>query len=200
MSTTDEANVTAKLPRRPHPRAPISGRLSASEFRAMMGRNVGATRKGSRGQLDLERSLVKSGHVSAELSELPLRFVLPFIPPSVNALFTTVNDRRTGRTKRVLTTKARKTRKAIAEFVTGRLSEEQILELHISVELPCLTKAGKLRKVDVSNRVKFLEDCIADCLGIDDRQFFRVVLNKLHADHERTVVEIREFQNTQSDE
>ena len=126
-------------------------------------------------------------------TNLPLEIALPFLPPSVNSIYVSVKDKESGKVKRVLSEKARKARKAIAMFVNGCLCPNEIYELHIDIELPALTKAGNLRKVDLSNRVKLLEDSISSCLGIDDRQFFRVVLTKLHAEHERTVIRILPF-------
>jgi Holliday junction resolvase RusA-like endonuclease len=45
--------------------------------------------------------------------------------------------------------------------------------------------------VDLTNRVKFLEDCVCGALGIDDSRIFRVVLDKLDAEQEQTVIEIK---------
>ena len=182
----------------PHPRAPISDRLSVEEYRALMGRSstgpagtrkARTTRNRFKAIVDAKRALQGSKEEKS-FSTLPLVFSLPFLPPSVNALFHSVTDNATGRPKRVLTAKARRIRDAIGQFVSGDLSTEAIYELHITVEMSLVTKAGNIRKVDVTNRVKFIEDCISRCLGIDDSQFFRVVLNKLHADHERTVVKV----------
>jgi len=185
---------------KPHPRAAISHRMSADDYRAMVGRSSGFV-AGVRRRLSSVLQLPARGTdqltgvrlsepTEAEISQLPFEVSMPFLPPSVNGLTATVTDEETGKPKRVLTSRARKARRSIETFVRGRLSPSAIYELHITVELPALTKDGKLRKVDLTNRVKFLEDCVAKCLGIDDRQFFRVVLNKYHAEHERTVVKI----------
>ncbi|MCA8938415.1 MAG: RusA family crossover junction endodeoxyribonuclease [Planctomycetes bacterium] len=186
--------------RDPHPRSANSGRMSAEEFRALLGRSAQrgprkATRVKSKAASAASESGLQRliGGGKASTSALPLAFSLPFLPPSVNGLFATIHDNESGNLKRVLTNKARKARKAILTFVRGRLDPEAIYELHIRVELPALTQAGKLRKVDLTNRVKFLEDVVAKALQIDDRQFFRVVLDKVHADHERTLVEIRPY-------
>lgn len=54
-------------------------------------------------------------------------------------------------------------------------------------------KNGKIKKMDVSNRIKPLEDAISDLIGIDDSQFFRVVAVKKETDlKERTEVFIME--------
>lgn len=175
----------------PHPRSASSARLSADEFRALMGRDaprsVSPAARHARAS-DSGLRLVQSPRDG--YTQLPYEAVLPFVPPSVNALFLSVVDRETGRPKRVLTNKAREARRAIGQFVRGRLDPNGVYELHIIIELPAVTKSGHAKKLDLTNRVKFLEDCIAASLGIDDRLFFRVVLDKLHADHERTVIRI----------
>ena len=179
----------------PHPRAAVSGRMSVDQYRAMLGRKRAPSRQSparKRARIDRMPSGVATS-ANTEFSPLPLSFSLPFLPPSVNGLYTTVVDRDTGMTKRVLSHKARNARKAIAHFVVGRLSPREIYELHIRVELPVLTKHGHLRKLDLTNRVKFLEDCVAARLGIDDCQFFRVLLTKFHAEHERTLVSVHPY-------
>ena len=78
-------------------------------------------------------------------------------------------------------------------FSTSGLARQSGLDPTTFNKSKRITREGKLRKIDLTNRVKFLEDCVARCMGIDDRQFFRVVLNKLHASHERTVVRIMAY-------
>jgi Holliday junction resolvase RusA-like endonuclease len=126
-------------------------------------------------------------------TSLPLRFVLPFLPPSVNRLFTTIIDRETGATKRALSREARRIRRLISLLVRGALDPSRLYEIRVDVHLRAFTRAGAVRQVDVSNRVKFLEDCVCQCLGIDDRQIFRVVLTKHHSEAEHTVVEVRDY-------
>jgi Holliday junction resolvase RusA-like endonuclease len=125
-------------------------------------------------------------------SELPLRITLPFLPPSVNKLFATVRDER-GTMIRVLTAHARRIRKLISAMVRGHLIVGRLYELHVDIHLAAYTHDGALRQVDVSNRVKFLEDCLCHALGIDDRQFFKVVLTKHHAETEQTNICIHRY-------
>ncbi len=125
-------------------------------------------------------------------SELPLRITLPFLPPSVNKLFATVRDER-GTLIRVLTAHARRMRKLIGAMVRGRLVVGRLYELHVDIFLAAFTRDGSVRQVDVSNRIKFLEDCLCQALGIDDRQFFKVVLTKHHAEAEQTTICINRY-------
>lgn len=46
--------------------------------------------------------------------------------------------------------------------------------------------ATRYKKIDVSNRVKLLEDALVDSLGIDDSQFVTVILAKRQGDFEST--------------
>jgi Holliday junction resolvase RusA-like endonuclease len=78
-------------------------------------------------------------------------------------------------------------------MVRGRLDSKQLYEMHVDIFLSAFTQQGAVRQVDVTNRVKFLEDCLCSALGIDDRQFFRVVLTKHHSDAEQTNVTITRY-------
>jgi Holliday junction resolvase RusA-like endonuclease len=158
-------------------------RLTAAEYRALgTGR-----RQGARGQVP-RRSWVR------KTCAQPFRLALPFLPPSVNKLFTTVRDPDTGVIKRVLTQNARRVRRLIQAMIGDTLDPSRLYELRIDVYLRAWTKSGKVRRVDLSNRVKFLEDCVCGALGIDDSHVFRIVLEKHDSDSERTVMHIREIE------
>lgn len=43
------------------------------------------------------------------------------------------------------------------------------------------TKSGAIKRLDVSNRLKPIEDLISNELGIDDRQFFEIYLFKVQS-------------------
>ena len=157
--------------------------ISVEEFRSL------ATGRRAR----VPRLSIKAKPALAQTeSALPLRITLPFLPPSVNKLFATVRDER-GTMIRVLTAHARRMRKLINALVRGRLMVGRLYELHVDVFLAAFTRDGSLRQVDVSNRIKFLEDCLCQALGIDDRQFFKVVLTKHHAKAEQTTICINRY-------
>jgi len=161
-------------------------RLSVEEFRVLTaGRRI--MPKAAR------RLTQRLPEAKRQESNLPLRISLPFLPPSINKLFATVRDRETGVMRRVLTAHARRIRKLICAMVRGKLVVGALYELQVDVYLAAFTRAGDLRQVDVSNRVKFLEDCLCHALGIDDRQFFRVVLTKYHSHSEQTTVTIKRY-------
>jgi Holliday junction resolvase RusA-like endonuclease len=123
----------------------------------------------------------------------PFKLTLPFLPPSVNKLFTTVRDPESGVIKRVLTQKARRIRRLITAMISTELNPNCLYELQVDVHMPCFTKKGDVRKADLTNRVKFLEDCVCTALGIDDSRVFRVVLTKHDSETEMTVVRIDEY-------
>ncbi|MBX3473538.1 MAG: RusA family crossover junction endodeoxyribonuclease [Planctomycetes bacterium] len=157
-------------------------RISASDFRAMM-----AGRKA----VPKQRIPQRPWQARASATSDTYRLVLPFLPPSVNKLFATIRDKNTGALKRVLTTEARRIRRLILAMVHGNAEPDRLYELHVNVHLRAFTSEGAVRKVDLTNRVKFLEDCLCSALGIDDSHIFRVVLNKLHAEEEQTCIELR---------
>lgn len=155
-------------------------RISAAEFQAMQGRP--APRK---------PRVTHRAWTARAGDDQPFRLRLPFLPPSVNKLFSTVRDPQTGVIKRVLTDKARRIRRLVQAMIDTTLDPSKLYELRLDIYLPCFTKKGSVRKVDVSNRIKFIEDCVCEALGIDDSHIFRVVLTKHQSDNELTCIEIR---------
>lgn len=166
----------------PEPVRVPPSRLTAEEFRALAaGRRAPSPRR-----RNLPR-LAASGMPQLD----SYRLVLPFLPPSVNKLFTTIRDPETGTIRRALTSNARKVRRLIRAMVGATLDPDALYELHIQVYLSAWTKTGKVRRVDLTNRVKFLEDSVCEALGIDDSRIFRVLLEKHDSAQERTVLALR---------
>jgi hypothetical protein len=157
-------------------------RISIAEFQAAFGRP--SPRK--------PRVNHRAWAAKPGAADQPFRLRLPFLPPSVNKLFTTVRDPASGVIKRVLTDKARRIRRLVQAMIDTTLDPSRTYELHLDLFMPCFTKKGGVRKVDVSNRIKFIEDCVCEALGIDDSHIFRVVLTKHHSDTELTSIEIRQ--------
>ena len=166
----------------PQPQRSRPTRISAAEFNALQGRQ------------SPRRPLLnhRGWAAKAEHDNQPFKLKLPFLPPSVNKLFTTVRDPATGVIKRVLTAKARRIRRLVAALINRTLDPSRLYELHIEFHLACFTKKGAVRKVDLSNRIKFIEDCVCEALGIDDSHVFRIVLTKRHSDTELTCIEVCE--------
>lgn len=158
-------------------------RVTVAEFGAMAGRQ--APRKPRVQHRDWSTRFDKG-------PQQPFRLRLPFLPPSVNKLFTTVRDPQSGVIKRVLTQEARKIRRLVTALIDRQLNPALLYELRIDIHLPCFTRKGEVRKLDLSNRVKFIEDCVCTALGIDDSHIFRVVLTKHDSDAELTEIVILE--------
>lgn len=55
--------------------------------------------------------------------------------------------------------------------------------------------ASKFRRIDVTNRVKLLEDALTEVAGIDDSQCTTVVLRKVHSETEYVEIIIQEDVN-----
>ncbi|MBZ0138018.1 MAG: RusA family crossover junction endodeoxyribonuclease [Planctomycetes bacterium] len=163
-------------------------RISAADFSAMTG---GKSPPPGRQAPRKPRVNHRRWTARIEGDQTPFRLRLPFLPPSVNKLFTTVRDPQTGVIKRVLTQQARRIRRLVLAMIDRELNPAALYELHIDLYMSCFTRKGLVRKVDVSNRVKFIEDCVCTALGIDDSHIFRVVLTKRDAPQEFTLIEIR---------
>jgi Holliday junction resolvase RusA-like endonuclease len=50
------------------------------------------------------------------------------------------------------------------------------------------------KKIDASNRIKLLEDCLKDVTGIDDSSFFSITAKKRISSKPMVIIELREIQ------
>lgn len=166
-------------------------RINATEFRALAGRRLSPKTRAK------PRKPARNKVIGPQQ---PFRLNLPFLPPSINKLFTTVRDPGNGVVKRVLTRKARRIRRLITALVHAEYDPDRLYEMQIDVFLSAYTKKGKVRRVDLTNRVKFLEDCVCDAIGIDDSHIFRTVLTKHDSDTEHTTVEIHEIREQRGEQ
>jgi Holliday junction resolvase RusA-like endonuclease len=108
------------------------------------------------------------------------------MPPSVNKLYYVRNGRK------ALSSEGRALKEQMRATITlacasaPAIPENTPLALHLTFFFPVLENAGwsqkkskaRYKKVDVSNRVKLVEDAISEALGIDDSVFFTVHLSK----------------------
>lgn len=120
------------------------------------------------------------------------------MPPSVNAIYFTRGK------NRVLTTLGKTYKEDIKSVIIQHImSTKQVLEfknipmiLHLTfffthIENKNYQKSGnRFKRIDVSNRIKILEDAIAETLGIDDCQFLCVIAEKGQAQLETVTLEI----------
>lgn len=123
-------------------------------------------------------------------------FRLPGIPPSSNHAYFTKVQRAKGKTIpiRVLTAKGKryktdvktylaKERQDVLSFFQPNRPYCLIVEFRMSNLLSTTWgqqggAANRYKKVDVSNRLKLVEDALTDACGHDDSQHFRVLLWK----------------------
>ena len=60
--------------------------------------------------------------------------------------------------------------------------------------MPVFNLDGTAKKLDSSNRIKVLEDAIAEATGIDDRYFWSVHIEKRHSrDNIRAVIQLEQM-------
>lgn len=127
----------------------------------------------------------------------PIKATLDGLPPTTNHLY--VNATIEGRPRRVLSPAARKykaeTLKALRLFYSRHLRlplTPQYLAVEVVLYGQFLNKGDGLpKKVDATNRIKALEDCLSEWLGVDDRWFFDVTIRKRHhPDMEQTQVTV----------
>jgi Holliday junction resolvase RusA-like endonuclease len=118
------------------------------------------------------------------------------MPPSVNSLYFTNKGRRTlsseGRQYKdmihgLVATKCRELATVSLENVRLAISYDFYFN---NVETKSWLKkksATRFRKIDISNRVKVLEDGVSESLGIDDSQFMNILLTKNETDKDEYV-------------
>ena len=117
---------------------------------------------------------------------------IPFKTPSINHLH--------GHNKFgafYLRPEAKKLREEIKEichnFNSEKLNEKK-LKVITEIYEDWLTKKGLIKRVDVSNREKFLIDSVFDAINIDDKFIFEHTMKKVQSDQEFAIVKIEVFE------
>ena len=66
----------------------------------------------------------------------------------------------------------------------SQMNDQGIFALHLRFYMTLLnaskTAKDRYKKIDLSNRVKLIEDCVRDAIGIDDSHTFRATQEKRH--------------------
>lgn len=120
---------------------------------------------------------------------------VPFLPPSSNKIYEPVWVRGKPRGKRLSEAGRRFKIKAMKALQEGgrvaliNLKEDIPYELRLAVFLEKIENKGwsdgktssRYAKIDVTNRIKLIEDTVAEAVGVDDRHNFRIHLEK-HCD------------------
>lgn len=133
-----------------------------------------------------------------------LRVWIPFLPPSSNKIYEPAWVRGKPRGKRLSGAGRKFKIKAMQVLQKGGrvalldFKEHIPYELILAVFLPRVVNKGwaagkadnRYTKVDVTNRIKLIEDTVADAIGVDDRHNFRVSLEK-HCDPDHPGIYVR---------
>lgn len=123
-----------------------------------------------------------------------MKIVLP-LPPTLNHLFAT--DFKSGRRFKSKEYKEWIDKAEAAIIENNRKwkcegTEEVRLELYMYSNWYTLKK--KIRKKDLSNRIKAIEDKLCDIIeGFDDKQIFELFAKKVHSDREEIELRIIEL-------
>lgn len=132
-----------------------------------------------------------------------LEIVFDQLPPTSNKIYFRGTQ---------LTSAAKKYAEDFAKCMTDtvgymhRFNPDGIFKLTVHIFLPAALNKGfsgaksgsksRYKKVDLSNRIKLLEDCVRDFLAIDDSQTFEIVLKKFHAPEKPGIwVKVEELHN-----
>jgi len=118
-----------------------------------------------------------------------IKIKIPFKTPTINHLFW-----HRGNIK-IMKTEAKKLREEIKEIIINQAfplfaQEEVPLKVITEIHENWFTKKGLVKRVDVSNREKFLIDSVFDAIGIDDKFIFEHTMKKIQSDKEFAIVTI----------
>lgn len=56
------------------------------------------------------------------------------------------------------------------------------------------TKQAKVKRKDIDNRIKFLQDAIFDALEVDDKYIFESINRKMQSNEEFSIIKIEELE------
>lgn len=119
---------------------------------------------------------------------------VPFLPPSSNKIYEPVwiqgkpRGKRLSQPARTFKLRAMQVIQQEGRAALLNMKEHIPYELRIIIFFEKILNKGwpanadnKYKKVDTTNRVKLIEDTVADGVGVDDRHNFRIILEK-HCD------------------
>ncbi|MFW6047382.1 MAG: RusA family crossover junction endodeoxyribonuclease [Candidatus Woesearchaeota archaeon] len=117
-----------------------------------------------------------------------MKIEIPFKTPSINHLYAQRGWRK------FLTKEAKELKKEIHKLIPkDTLDKKSKLRVIVEIYEDWYTKKGDIKRVDISNREKFLIDSIFDKLKVDDKQIFDHTMRKIQSDEEKAVVTIIEL-------
>lgn len=134
------------------------------------------------------------------MTALHLHVVLPFLPPSSNNIYKTIpgHGRHLSSAAKQFQLKAMRVIQQEGRAALLNLKQNVPYQLHMTFFFPEVENKGwfetwtrgpkqgqrkaetRYKRIDLSNRIKLLEDTIASALGIDDCHTFRLIIEKAH--------------------
>lgn len=142
---------------------------------------------------DPKQALAKAIEGALPLVELPLTLHCTW-PPSLNNTYWHGKNKNTGESMRGLTEKARLWKRATQALWARGVVRGGALELTLIFRGRFFHADGSMRQVDLSNRIKLLEDTLAGQLGYDDRRHWKLVVEKAQAASEGVIVTLNHYQ------
>jgi len=121
-----------------------------------------------------------------------MKFRIPFKTPTINTMYATFHGHR------VKSKEARELAKEVDLIVKSTPYEiiEGELEVTINIFSNWYNKDGTIKKRDIANLEKFITDSIfVNLEDMDDKQIFKITMNKIHCSEESTEVEINGYNN-----
>ncbi len=121
-----------------------------------------------------------------------MKFTIPFKTPTVNTMYATFNGHR------VKSKEARELSKEVDLIVKSTPCEKLEGELKVTINVfsNWYNKDKTIKKRDIANLEKFITDSIFNNLeDMDDKQIFKITMNKIQSDKEFTEVEINGTNN-----
>ena len=119
-----------------------------------------------------------------------MKFKIPFKTPTINTMYATFHGHR------VKSKQARELTKEVDMIVSITPYEPISGELSVIIDIYSnwYNKDGTIKKRDIANLEKFITDSIFNNLeGMDDKQIFKITMNKFQSKEEYTLVEINKW-------
>ena len=114
---------------------------------------------------------------------------IPFKTPTVNNLY--------GKTFKhnglYLKPEAKKIKEHIHDLIKLLPSQDFVdkkLKVIVDVYENWLTKKGEVKRKDIANREKFIIDSVFECLGLDDKYIYEMILRKIQSENEMAMIQI----------
>lgn len=119
-----------------------------------------------------------------------MKFKIPFKTPTINNMYLQF------RNLRIKSKISKEQAELVKQIVLNTPTEiiEGELEVTIDIYSKWYNLDGTIKKRDIANLEKFITDSIfANLDNMDDKQIFKITMNKIQSDEEYTLVEIKEF-------